>query len=75
MGLGNSKPERIPDNFDDIDIIDISEVEEDTKFVEIVTKEWKRRVNPINSLPATSAYGYWPAETSVDIIKSRFSAK
>ena len=34
MGLGNSKPERIPDNFDDIDIIDISEVEEDTKFAE-----------------------------------------
>ena len=60
---------------DSLSKIDLPSLKGDRKFVEIVTKEWKRRVNPINSLPASSAYGYWPAETSVDIIKSRFSAK
>ena len=47
----------------------------DIKFVETITKEWRRRVNPINSFPESSVYGYWPAETSPDIIKTRFSSK
>ena len=55
--------------------IELPSRERNTKFIEIITKEWKRHVNPINSFPETRAYGYWPAETSPDIIKSRFSDK
>ena len=55
--------------------IELPSRERNTKFIEIITKEWKRHVNPINSFPETRAYGYWPAEISPDIIKSRFSDK
>ena len=44
--------------------------ERNTKFIEIITKEWKRHVNPINSFPETRAYGYGHVAQRTDMSKA-----